>query len=132
MRYRLTEKTLAGALLENFSWLPMLLIFFGGLSFHLSRAILCHMFSIDMRWTLTAKEKESSNFFKELPKIFQRFKYMYAVVLLVVVAMIYLGCFAPAGWNIEVAIAVAPMTVTLVEHALLPLVLNPSLMVFNY
>lgn len=132
MRYRLGEKPLLSSLLENFKWLPMLLVFFGGLSFHLSRAILAHMFSIGMRWTTTAKEKDNSNIFKEMPKIFRRFKWMYAVVLPLIVSMVYLGCFAPRGWYIDETIAVVPMAVTLAEHALLPLVLNPSLMVFNY
>lgn len=132
MRYRLSEKSLGGALLEVFKWLPMLFIFFGGLSFHLSRALLAHMFSVDMRWTTTAKEKVSSNFFKEIPKIFRRFKWMYCAVVPLIGMMVYLGCFAPTGWRITEAIAVVPIAVTLVEHSLLPLVLNPSLMVFNY
>ncbi|KAA8646655.1 glycosyltransferase family 2 protein [Aspergillus tanneri] len=95
IRYRLGEKSLGPALLENFKWMPMFAIFFGGLSFHLSRAILAHMFSINMQWGTTAKEKINSNFFKEMPKIFQTFKWLYAVLLPLVLGMIYLGCFAP-------------------------------------
>lgn len=55
-------------------------IFFGGLSFHLNLAILAHMFSINMEWGATAKEAEASNFFKEMPKIFKSFKWMYLSV----------------------------------------------------
>ena len=54
--------------------MPMFAIFFGGLSFHLSLAILSHMFNINMSWGTTAKEKDDSNFFKEIPKIFKNFK----------------------------------------------------------
>ena len=107
-------------------------IFFGGLSFHLSLAILSHMFSINMEWGTTAKEKDDSNFFKEMPKIFKSFKWMYAVVLPMFGAMIYLGCFAPRGWEITEVAAIVPLAVTLSSHALMPLLLNPSLMIFNY
>ncbi|THC88545.1 hypothetical protein EYZ11_012006 [Aspergillus tanneri] len=132
IRYRLGEKSLGPALLENFKWMPMFAIFFGGLSFHLSRAILAHMFSINMQWGTTAKEKINSNFFKEMPKIFQTFKWLYAVLLPLVLGMIYLGCFAPRGWEITSVAAVVPASVMVVSHAMLPVVLNPSLMVFNY
>jgi hypothetical protein len=46
--------------------------------------------------------------------------------------MIYLGTAAPRGWDIKGITAVVPMAVTVVSHALVPFVLNPSLMVFNY
>lgn len=46
--------------------------------------------------------------------------------------MIYLSHFAPRGWNINDFTAIVPMAVVLGSHALAPLVLNPSLMVFNY
>lgn len=132
VRYRLGEKSLLGALVENFKWMPLFVIFFGGLSFHLSCAILAHMLSIKMTWGATAKEKDDSNFFKEMPKIFKSFKWMYAIVIPCMGGMVYLGCFAPPGWTITLVSAVIPMAVTLSCHALLPLLLNPSLMVFNY
>ncbi|KAK2740535.1 hypothetical protein FQN57_006038 [Myotisia sp. PD_48] len=132
IRYRLGEKGLWAALLENFKWMPMLAIFFGGVSFHLNLALLSHMFKINMEWGATAKEKVDSNFFIEVPKIFKSFKWMYAVVVPLVGGMIYLGAFAPRGWEITEVAAVVPMSTTLAFHALLPLFLNPSLMVFNY
>jgi hypothetical protein len=42
------------------------------------------------------------------------------------------GCFAPKGWEITEIAAVVPMAMTLISHALLPFLLNPSLMIFNY
>ncbi|EEP77315.1 conserved hypothetical protein [Uncinocarpus reesii 1704] len=132
IRYRLGEKSLWGALVENFKWVPMMAIFFGGISFHLSLAILSQMFRINMEWGATAKEKDDSNFFKEMPKIFKGFKWMYAVIIPLIGGMVYLGCFAPRGWEITEIAAVVPMAVTLSSHALLPLLLNPSLMIFNY
>ncbi|KAK2834852.1 hypothetical protein FQN49_006849 [Arthroderma sp. PD_2] len=132
IRSRLSEKSLWSALIENFKWMPMMAIFFGGVSFHLSLALLSHMLSIKMEWGATAKEKVDSNFFKEIPKIFKSFKWLYVVLLPLLAGMIYLGNFAPRGWEIKEVAAVVPMAITLSLHALLPLLLNPSLMIFNY
>jgi hypothetical protein len=46
LRYRLAEKGLWAGLVENFKWMPMFAIFFGGLPFHLNLALLAHMFKI--------------------------------------------------------------------------------------
>lgn len=118
--------------MENFKWMPMFTIFFGGLSFHLSCAILSHLCSINMQWGATAKEKVDSNFFKEVPKIFKTFKYMYILILIIIGGMIYLGCFAPRGWEIKGVTAIVPLAVTIGSHALMPFLLNPSLMVMSY
>jgi hypothetical protein len=48
MRYRIGARNWFGSLLENFKWTLMLAIFLGGLSLHLSTALLSHMFSINM------------------------------------------------------------------------------------
>jgi hypothetical protein len=114
------------------SGMPMFSIFFGGLSLHLTCAILAHLFSIDMQWGATSKEKENSNFWKEIPKIFATFKWMYMIILILVGGMIYLGFFAPRGWEIRGVTAVVPMAITLGSHALVPFLLNPSLMIFSY
>jgi Na+/H+-dicarboxylate symporter len=132
IRYRLGEKGLWVSLVENFKWMPLFAIFFGGLSFHLNLAILAHMFGIDMQWGATAKERTVTNFFQEIPKIFKRFKWMYMILIPMTGAMIYFGRFAPRGWEITEIVAVVPMAVTLGCHYLLPFVLNPGLMVFNY
>lgn len=132
LRYRLGEKSLIGALLENFKWMPMFAIFFGGISFHLFMALGAHMFSINMEWGATAKEAEKSNFFKEVPKIFKSFKWMYMFCVPMVGGMIYLGLYAPPGWEITGITAVVPLAVMLSSHIILPFMLNPALMIFNY
>ena len=109
-----------------------MVIFFGGLSFHVSLALLAHLFHIDMQWGATSKEKVDSNFFQEVPRIFATFKYMYLFVVLICGAMIYLSLFAPPGWEITDFTCIVPMVVVVGSHALTPLALNPSLMVFNY
>ncbi|POS69221.1 hypothetical protein DHEL01_v212385 [Diaporthe helianthi] len=132
IRYRTGERSLLGSIVENFKWTPMLAIFFSGLSFHVSCALLAHLLHINMQWGATSKEKENSNFFQEVPKILKSFKYMYVLVILFTGAMIYLALFAPRGWEIDDFTAIVPMAVVLGSHALTPIVLNPSLMIFDY
>jgi cellulose synthase/poly-beta-1,6-N-acetylglucosamine synthase-like glycosyltransferase len=132
LRYRTGEKSLLGSLLENFKWSPMMTCFFGGLAYHITVALFAHLFHIDMQWGATSKEKEESNFFQEMPRIFNTFKYMYMFLALCVAGMIYLGVFAHPDWAIKDFTAVVPLALNLGFHALTPLVLNPSLMVYNY
>jgi hypothetical protein len=81
LRYRLSERSLLSSLVENFKWVPMFMLFFTGLSFHLNVAILSYLMSVDRSWGATAKEKESSNFFKEVPKLFRQFMYSELMIL---------------------------------------------------
>ncbi|KAF2627592.1 hypothetical protein BU25DRAFT_439989 [Macroventuria anomochaeta] len=132
MRYRLGEMGLLASLWENFKWMPFFMVFFGGVSFHLLLAICAHMLGIDKTWGATGKEKVNSSFFEEVPKIWRRFKWMYALMLSILGAMIFFGCFAPRGWDIKGITSCVPMAVSLAMHLLLPLALNPSLLGFNY
>ncbi|GAB7332674.1 hypothetical protein MBLNU13_g04427t1 [Cladosporium sp. NU13] len=132
LRYRTGERSLLGSLVENFKWSPLMTCFFGGVAFHISLALLAHLFHIDMQWGATSKEKKDSNFFQEIPFLVKTYKWMYICIIIVVGGMIYLGAFAPADWRINDFTAIVPLSLNLVFHALVPLVLNPSLMVFNY
>jgi hypothetical protein len=120
--------------LENFKWILMLAIFLGGLSLHVSQALLCHMFEINMTWGATAKEFEFSNFFIEVPKVMKRFKFSFAFSLLGIAGMIVLalGSFVPPMWRITDFVAILPMATVTVSHLLLPIVLNPALMTFQF
>ena len=62
--------------------LSQFVLFFGGLSFHMCKALICHACSINMEWTTTAKELEASGFRVGLDRIVRDFKYMVCVVLL--------------------------------------------------
>jgi hypothetical protein len=75
MRYRLGERSLLYAMYENFKWTFLLAIFLGGLSLHVSQALLAHMFEVDMTWGATAKEAEFSNFFIEVPKVLKKVRF---------------------------------------------------------
>lgn len=77
MRYRVGERNILYALFENFKWTIMLAIFLGGLSLHVSQALLAHMFEINMTWGATSKEAEFSNFFIEVPKVLKKVSFYY-------------------------------------------------------
>ena len=119
---------------ENFKWILMLAIFLGGLSLHVSAALLSHMFEINMTWGATSKEAEFSNFFIEVPKVLKKFKFSMTFALLGIAGMIVLatGTFIPPDWQIKDFVAILPMATVTVSHMLLPIVLNPALMTFSW
>ncbi|KAL2069191.1 hypothetical protein VTL71DRAFT_15529 [Oculimacula yallundae] len=135
MRYRIGERSLGYALFENFKWTLMLAIFLGGLSLHVSQALLAHMFEIDMTWGATSKEAEFSNFFIEVPKVLKKFKFSMAFSILGIAGMIILAVgksFIPYDWMITDFVAILPMATITASHLLLPLALNPALMTFSW
>ncbi|RDW92339.1 hypothetical protein BP5796_01733 [Coleophoma crateriformis] len=134
MRYRIGERTLLYSLWENFKWTIMFAIFLGGLSLHVSQALLCHMFEVNMQWGATSKEAEFSNFFIEVPKVLKSFKYSMAFAILGIAGMIILATapFVPYDWRIQDFVAILPMATVTASHLLLPLALNPALMTFSW
>jgi hypothetical protein len=134
MRYRTGTHSLFGSLLENFKWTLMFAIFLGGLSLHVSQALLSHMFEIDMSWGATSKEAEFSNFFIEVPKVFRRFMFSITFALLGIAGMIILAVapFVPYDWRIKDFTAILPMATVTASHLLLPIALNPALMTFSW
>lgn len=99
-------------------------LFFGGLSFHMCKALICHACSINMEWTTTAKELEGSGFRLGLDRIVRDFKWMYAFLIPIIGGMIYLACFAPRGWTIKDFTAIVPIANQVGCHALLPFALG--------
>lgn len=132
LRYRAGERGFLGALLENLTWIPLLLIFLGGVSMHVSQAILSHLFSVDMSWGATAKEVENTTFFKEVPKLVAKFKYTFVYCIVCAGMMVALALFVPFFWRIDVFVAVFPLAMNIAMHFFLPIVLNPSLMLFTW
>lgn len=133
-RHRTSEKNFVSSLIENFAWCLMFIVFFGGMSLHISQALLCHMFSIDMSWGATAKEVEFSNFFIEIPKVAKTFKYSIALSVATIAAMVVMakGEFIPWSWNIDQFVAIFPLAMLCACHLLLPIALNPGLMTFSW
>jgi hypothetical protein len=134
MRYRVGERNILYALYENFKWTFLLAIFLGGLSLHVSQALLAHMFEIDMTWGATSKEAEFSNFFIEVPKVLKKFKFsmLFATIFIVGMVILAVAPFIPYSWHITDFVAILPMATVASSHLLLPLVLNPALMTFSW
>ena len=126
LEYRLGHRSLFSSLTENLKWVPFLYVllttllspllisvvyfprssffFFGGLSIHLSTALLAHLFSYNITWGATKKEVERSNFFLEVPKIWRRFRVALVLSILTAAGMIVLSSslnVVPAGWQVD-------------------------------
>jgi hypothetical protein len=138
LRYRAQGRSLLGAFFENLTWLPLLTIFLGGISVHVSQAIASHMFSIDMSWGATSKEAEKTTFFDEVPRILRKFKFTFVFCFIMIATMTVLSGVGPVGrmvpydWQITTFTAIWPLSTMVVFHFLLPLVLNPGLMQFTF
>jgi hypothetical protein len=124
MLHRLGKQNFFRGMWETIKWMPIFMVFFGGISIHLSKAILCHFFGINMEWNSTAKELEATGFFIGMDKIAKDFKYMYLIVFIITAGMIYLGVYAPRGWAISDFTIVLPVANQLACHFLLPLALG--------
>lgn len=132
LRYRLDEQDIISGLIMNFKWILLLTIFLGGISLHVSQALLSHMFSIDMSWGATAKEVVNTSFFEEIPKLIKKFKITFLWCFACAAGMIYLSIGRDDSWRIHFFTAIWPLSTIVVSHFLLPFVLNPSLMLFTW
>ncbi|CCG81821.1 Putative uncharacterized protein [Taphrina deformans PYCC 5710] len=125
-RYRARNMSFWRSLYDNFKWSVPLCIFLGGLSMHLSYALIAHMCDLNIQWGATAKTLEAQSFFVELPKIWHTFKYVYLTIFLLVVMQVYFACFAAPLDRIWGITANGPLIWVLVMHAFAPLILNPN------
>ncbi|KAH9986844.1 glycosyl transferase family group 2-domain-containing protein [Russula vinacea] len=135
LEYRLGQRSLASSFLENITWVPFFFFFFGGLSIHLSQALLAHLFSYNITWGATKKEVERSNFFIEVPRILRRFWLAFIIGFFMFAMMIVLSTnLVPSGWQIPGVdwAVILPLAIVAGSHILFPIVLNPWLMIFSY
>lgn len=132
LRYRTGEATLFRAIIENFSWVPLLMIFLGGVSLHVSQALLSHLFSVDMSWGATSKEATDTTFFAEVPNVIKKFKGTFIFCFGCIAMMIVLAIGVPYFWKIDQFIAIFPLCTVVAGHFLLPVALNPGLMRFTW
>lgn len=132
MRWRSGEKALFAAIIENYSWVPLLTIFLGGISLHMSQALVSHLVGIEMQWGATAKEAENRTFFEEIPRVAKGFKWTFAFSIGCAIMMIVLANFVPVWWRIDQFVAIFPLALVCFCHAMLPIALNPNLIVFKW
>lgn len=132
LRYRISEGGLAQNLLENLRNIPLLVIFLGGISVHVCQALLSHFFGVDMSWGATAKEVEAISFFEEIPRVLKRFKGTFLWCAFCTAVMIYMAVGVHEFWRIRQLVAIWPLGTMVVSHVLLPVLLNPNLMLFTW
>jgi hypothetical protein len=120
LRYRVEDRSLLSSLWENMKWIPMLTIFLGGISLHVSQALLAHFFSIDMEWGSTSKEAEDVTFFEAMKHVARKFKWTFAFVIVMTTVMLVCRYAIQSDWQISLLIAVWPTGTVIVNHALLP------------
>ncbi|KAK4104657.1 hypothetical protein N658DRAFT_417959 [Parathielavia hyrcaniae] len=132
LRYRLSEQSLLSAYFENLKWIPMFAIFLGGISLHMSQAILSHFFEIDMAWGATAKELEEVRFGPEILRIIRRFKWTFLYCFACTALMVCGNTVFPHDWRINTFYSIYPLAATVVSHFALPVLLNPALMMFTW
>jgi len=86
-------------------------------------------------WGSTGKEVERSSFWIEVPRIWQRFKLSFIICFLCIAMMVVFTTnvvpfeWQIPGWNWALII---PLSLVVGCHILLPIVLNPWLMIFSY
>ncbi|KIJ67351.1 hypothetical protein HYDPIDRAFT_108072 [Hydnomerulius pinastri MD-312] len=135
LEYRLGHRSMIGAIIETVTWVPFFFFFFGGLSIHLSTALLAHMFSYNITWGATKKEVERSNFFIEVPRILKRFWLAFVLSFACFAMMIIFSLdFVTPDWQIPGSYwaVILPLSLVAGSHVLFPIVLNPWLMIFSY
>lgn len=132
LRYRLGEQSLLSSLVTNLMWIPLMSIFLGGLSLHVSQALLSHLVGIDMNWGATSKEAENTTFFQEVPKVIKKFGFTFLFCITASIGMVVLACVVPDFWRIDQFFAIYPLATIVFGHFMLPIALNPSLMLFTW
>ncbi|KAG6836635.1 hypothetical protein H0H93_005662 [Arthromyces matolae] len=123
LEYRLGHRDIFSALVENSTWIPFFFFFFGGLSIHLSTALLAHMFSYNITWGATKKEVERSNFWIEIPRIWKRFWLAFVLCFIAVIAIIILSTgLIPPAWRIPSTswAVILPLAIVASGHILFP------------
>ncbi|KAH8202362.1 hypothetical protein TruAng_003435 [Truncatella angustata] len=119
-RHRIGQKMFLWAVLESFMWMPFFLIFFGGLSWHVSYSLLAHLFNLPIEWSSTAKELESTGFFVGIDSVLKQFKWVLLFMFILTGGMIYLAVGAPQGWEINNWPTVLPLALQIIGHVGLP------------
>ncbi|OAL57268.1 hypothetical protein IQ07DRAFT_528002 [Pyrenochaeta sp. DS3sAY3a] len=128
LRYRLHDRALLPCLLTNLKWIPLLTIFLGGLSLHISMTLLCHFFALEVEWGATTKEVATVGFLEAMGHVLRRFRWAFAFCGVVGVGMVVCGFGLGEEWRIGEVVAVLPLALLVGNHALLPVVLNPEIM----
>lgn len=133
-KFRSHHCTLQEALRDHLTWLPFMMVFFTGLSYHVLTAILSHPFGINMSWGSTNKSLDDSNFFKELPAIIRKQWKMLCIVILALAGFTVLSLdVLPVEWQLHGGFTVLWCPLWLCAlHIVYHVALNPQLLRFSF
>ncbi|KAN0066294.1 hypothetical protein ACQY0O_000388 [Thecaphora frezii] len=132
-RFRAKQGGLVELAKEHLVWMPFMLTFFGGMSYHVLTALISHPLGINMTWGATVKDLEDSNFFLEVPAILKRFWRPLILCLLMLVGVGVLSSdLLPLEWQIKSFFTFWPLILCAACHVLYPIVLNPALLRFSF
>lgn len=126
IRYRAREGKFFENVYDNFKWSVLLIIFLGGISMHLSYALIAHLLSLKMEWGATAKSLEAGTFTSELPKIWARFKYMYGLLVVLALLQVGMAILVPFKYRIWGLTSNGPLLFMMAMHAAMPFALNSN------
>lgn len=132
-RFRAHQGNFYKFTLDYTIYLPFLCVFFSGLSYHVSTALLSHLLGINMTWGATLKDIEMSNFFIEAPLIFKRHYRLFFLALVFMVAIfLFATNILPVEWRIHGITVLFPAFFIYGMHILFPIVLNPNMIRFSF
>ncbi|ORY29229.1 hypothetical protein BCR33DRAFT_793070 [Rhizoclosmatium globosum] len=130
--YRASMSTFFGAMFEFVSWLPFFFVFFAGLSFHCSMALLARMFNYNIQWGATAKELKKTSFSLEFRSSLIQLWKMYIVFTPLAIGIFLMAFVPPDDWKITDVASILPFSVLVCAHILAPILLNPTLTLFIF
>lgn len=133
-KFRSRWYTLGQAMREHLTWLPFMIVFFTGLSYHVCTAVLAHPFGYNMTWGSTNKSLDDSNFFIELPAIFKKYWKMLIVCVATVAGFIVIETtLLPIQWQLHggATVLFCPLWIA-GAHILYHVALNPQLLRFSF
>lgn len=123
-RYRLRELKLSEAILHSIKnfWIPIL--FFQGISIHISRALVQHLLGSEMSWGSTAKSVFVRTVVEEAPFIWRAYRYVFVMCFGFITMIVVLRFALPSIYRIDSFLAVVPLAWMIGFHVLNPFVLN--------
>ncbi|THV05223.1 hypothetical protein K435DRAFT_745439 [Dendrothele bispora CBS 962.96] len=135
LEWRIGRRSLLMGALDQLQWIVFFLLFFGGITFHVSAAILAHLFSYKMTWTSTSKEVRGTTCWKEVARAIKCFWYSFLISgVFVIVVIVMNSNTVPVEWRISAKdwAGVVPVAAVAGCSILMPLVLNPWILKLVY
>jgi hypothetical protein len=124
VRYRVKEVSLFRGLVESLKHFTITTLFLQGISMHVSRCLLLHLFGQKMSWDSTSKSLEERSLQSDLPMIWRRFRAMYAVLSVLLSVLLILGFAVPQPYQIRSFSAIFPLAWVICWHAVVPILLH--------